>query len=411
MTDNMTPELTLTPDTDAAAVAVPELTLTPDDTATAAAVEVPSLTLTPEAPEVPKEEEKKIEPVEMDDKLLTEEEKQAVEAFSHKIDIRDTNQVLQYGAAAQKSVASFSENALNNVRSKDMGEIGEDLSRLVVELKGFGEEDEKKGLFGLFKKASNKLETMKAQYSKVEANVDKIAQNLENHQITLLKDVAMFDQMYELNLKYYKELTMYILAGKKRLAEVRSTELEELRKKAEQSGLAEDAQAYNDLVNLCNRFEKKLHDLELTRTIAMQMAPQIRLVQNNDTMMSDKIQSTIVNTIPLWKSQMVIALGVAHSEQAAKVQREVSDFTNEMLKKNAERLKTVSVNVAKESERGIVDIETLQTTNEQLISTLDEVLQIQKDGRAKRQAAEVELQKIEGDLKAKLLSMRSSVQG
>ena len=252
---------------------MPELTLTPDDTATAAAVEVPSLTLTPEAPEVPKEEEKKIEPVEMDDKLLTEEEKQAVEAFSHKIDIRDTNQVLQYGAAAQKSVASFSENALNNVRSKDMGEIGEDLSRLVVELKGFGEEDEKKGLFGLFKKASNKLETMKAQYSKVEANVDKIAQNLENHQITLLKDVAMFDQMYELNLKYYKELTMYILAGKKRLAEVRSTELEALRKKAEQTGLAEDAQAYNDLVNLCNRFEKKLHDLELTRMVSVQMGP------------------------------------------------------------------------------------------------------------------------------------------
>ena len=220
-------------------------------------VEVPSLTLTPEAPEVPKEEEKKIEPVEMDDKLLTDEEKKAVEEFSHKIDIRDTNQVLQYGAAAQKSVASFSENALNNVRSKDMGEIGEDLSRLVVELKGFGEDEEKKGLFGLFKKASNKLETMKAQYGKVEANVDKIAQNLENHQITLLKDVAMFDQMYELNLKYYKELTMYILAGKKRLAEVRSTELEELRKKAEQSGLAEDAQAYNDLVNLCNRFERR----------------------------------------------------------------------------------------------------------------------------------------------------------
>ena len=311
---------------------MPELTLTPDDTATAAAVEVPSLTLTPEAPEVPKEEEKKIEPVEMDDKLLTEEEKQAVEAFSHKIDIRDTNQVLQYGAAAQKSVASFSENALNNVRSKDMGEIGEDLSRLVVELKGFGEEDEKKGLFGLFKKASNKLETMKAQYSKVEANVDKIAQNLENHQITLLKDVAMFDQMYELNLKYYKELTMYILAGKKRLAEVRSTELEALRKKAEQTGLAEDAQAYNDLVNLCNRFEKKLHDLELTRMVSVQMGPQTRLLQNNDTLMIEKIQSSLVNTIPLWKSQMVLALGMEHGRQATAAQNAVTEMTNDLLK-------------------------------------------------------------------------------
>ena len=386
---------------------MPELTLTPDDTAAAAAVEGPSLTLTPEAPEVPKEEEKKIEPVEMDDKLLTEEEKQAVEAFSHKIDIRDTNQVLQYGAAAQKSVASFSENALNNVRSKDMGEIGEDLSRLVVELKGFGEEDEKKGLFGLFKKASNKLETMKAQYSKVEANVDKIAQNLENHQITLLKDVAMFDQMYELNLKYYKELTMYILAGKKRLAEVRSTELEELRKKAEQSGLAEDAQAYNDLVNLCNRFEKKLYDLELTRNVSIQMGPQIRLIQNNDTMMAEKIQTSIVNTIPLWKSQMVLALGLAHSQQAIEAQRAVTDMTNELLKKNAAALKTGTIEAAKESERGIVDIETLQATNKSLIETLDELSKIQSEGRAKRAAAEVELGRIEGELKQKLMELHN----
>lgn len=385
---------------------MPELTLTPDDTATAAAVEVPSLTLTPEAPEVPKEEEKKIEPVEMDDKLLTEEEKQAVEAFSHKIDIRDTNQVLQYGAAAQKSVASFSENALNNVRSKDMGEIGEDLSRLVVELKGFGEEDEKKGLFGLFKKASNKLETMKAQYSKVEANVDKIAQNLENHQITLLKDVAMFDQMYELNLKYYKELTMYILAGKKRLAEVRSTELEELRKKAEQTGLAEDAQAYNDLVNLCNRFEKKLHDLELTRTISLQMSPQIRMIQNNDLLMTEKIQTAIVNTIPLWKSQMVLGLSMYHSKQAMEASRAVSDVTNRLLLSNAEALHTGSVEVAKESERGIVDLETLKKTNEHLISTLEEVRQIQDDGRARRAQAEEELGRIEGELKQKLMDMK-----
>ena len=386
---------------------MPELTLTPDDTATATAVEVPSLTLTPEAPEVPKEEEKKIEPVEMDDKLLTEEEKQAVEAFSHKIDIRDTNQVLQYGAAAQKSVASFSENALNNVRSKDMGEIGEDLSRLVVELKGFGEEDEKKGLFGIFKKAGNKLETMKAQYSKVEANVDKIAQNLENHQITLLKDVAMFDQMYELNLKYYKELTMYILAGKKRLAEVRSTELEALRKKAEQTGLAEDAQAYNDLVNLCNRFEKKLHDLELTRMVSVQMGPQTRLLQNNDTLMIEKIQSSLVNTIPLWKSQMVLALGMEHSRQATAAQNAVTEMTNDLLKKNADTLKMGTIATAKEAERSIIDIETLQHTNQQLISTLDEVLNIQKEGAAKRKEAEVELGKIEGELKQKLMELRS----
>ena len=389
MTDNMMPELTLTPDDTAAATAVP-----------------PALTLTPDAPEMPPQEEKKIEPVEMDDKLLTEEEKKAVEEFSHKIDIRDTNQVLQYGAAAQKSVASFSENALNNVRGKDMGEIGEDLSRLVVELKGFGEDKEKKGLKGLFKKAGNKLETMKAQYNKVEANVDKIAQNLENHQITLLKDVAMFDQMYELNLKYYKELTMYILAGKKRLAEVRSTELEELRKKAEQTGLAEDAQAYNDLVNLCNRFEKKLHDLELTRMVSVQMGPQTRLLQNNDTLMIEKIQSSLVNTIPLWKSQMVLALGMEHSRQATAAQNAVTEMTNELLKKNADTLKMGTIATAKEGERSIVDIETLQHTNQQLISTLDEVLAIQQEGAAKRREAEAELGKIEGELKQKLLELR-----
>ena len=385
---------------------MPELTLTPDDTAAAAAVEVPSLTLTPEAPEVPKEEEKKIEPVEMDDKLLTEEEKQAVEAFSHKIDIRDTNQVLQYGAAAQKSVASFSENALNNVRSKDMGEIGEDLSRLVVELKGFGEEDEKKGLFGLFKKASNKLETMKAQYSKVEANVDKIAKNLENHQITLLKDVAMFDQMYELNLKYYKELTMYILAGKKRLNQIRANELEQLRQKAAQSGTQEDAQAYNDLTNMCSRFEKKLHDLELTRMISIQMGPQTRLIQNNDTLMLEKIQSSLVNTIPLWKSQMVLSLGLEHSRQATAAQAAVTNMTNELLQKNADMLKMGTIETAREAERSVVDIQTLQHTNEQLISTLDEVMNIQREGAQKRREAEAELGRIEGQLKQKLLELR-----
>ena len=388
MTDNMTPELTLDPNPAAAAETVPQLTLTP------------------EAPEPPKVEEKKAEPVEMDDKLLSDEEKKAVEEFSHKINIRDTNMILQYGAAAQKSVAGFSESALNNVRSKDLGEVGQDLSQLVVELKGFGEGEEKKGFMGLFKKAGNRLETMKAQYSKVEANVDKIAQSLEQHQITLLKDVAMFDQMYELNLKYYKELTMYILAGKKRLEEVRTGELEELRLKAEKSGLAEDAQAYNDLVNLCNRFEKKIHDLELTRMVSVQMGPQTRLLQNNDTLMIEKIQSSLVNTIPLWKSQMVLALGMEHSRQATAAQNAVTEMTNELLRKNADTLKMGTINTAKETERSIVDIETLQHTNEQLISTLDEVARIQKEGAEKRKAAEVELGRIEGELKQKLLELR-----
>ena len=367
---------------------------------------VPTLTLTPEAPEAPAvEEEKVIVPVEMDERLLTEEERKAVEEFSKKIDIRDTNLVLQYGAAAQKSVASFSENALGSVRNKDLGEIGKDLSQLVVELKGFGEE-ERKGIFGLFKKAGKSIEAMKAEYSKVESNVEKIAQALEQHQITLLKDVAMFDQMYELNLKYYKELTMYILAGKKRLAEVRATEVEELRKKAEESGLAEDAQAYNDLVSLCGRFEKKLHDLELTRMVSVQMGPQTRLLQNNDTLMIEKIQSSLVNTIPLWKSQMVLALGLEHSRQATEAQSAVTEMTNELLKKNAETLKMGTIATAKEAERSIIDIETLQDTNRKLIETLDEVLTIQKDGAAKRQAAETELHRIEGELKQKLLELR-----
>jgi len=386
MTENKTPELTLEP--------------------TATAVELPTLTLTPEAPEVPQVEEKKVEPVNMDEDLLTEEEKKAVDEFSHKIDIRDTNMILQYGAAAQKSVASFSENALNNVRNKDLGEIGEDLSKLVVELKGFGDTEKKGGFLGLFKKAGNKLETMKAQYTKVEGNVDKIAQNLENHQITLLKDVAMFDQMYELNLKYYKELTMYILAGKKRLEEVRAGELEELRVKAEKSGLAEDAQAYNDYSNLCNRFEKKLHDLELTRMVSIQMGPQTRLLQNNDTLMIEKIQSSLVNTIPLWKSQMVLALGMEHAHQATAAQNAVTEMTNELLKKNADKLKMGTIATAKEAERSIVDIETLQHTNQQLISTLDEVLNIQREGAEKRKAAEAELGRIEGELKQKLMELR-----
>ena len=384
---------------------LPELTLTPD---TATAAEIPSLTLTPEAPATPAapEVKKEVEPVVLDESMLTEQERAAVNEFSKKIDVRDTNQVLQYGAAAQKSVASFSESALANVRGKDMGEIGEDLSRLVVELKGFGAPEEKKGLAGLFKKAGNRIETMKAQYSKVEANVDKIAQNLENHQITLLKDVAMFDQMYELNLKYYKELTMYILAGKKRLADVRSGELEELRKKAEASGLAEDAQAYNDLVSMCDRFEKKLHDLELTRMVSIQMGPQTRLLQNNDTLMIEKIQSSLVNTIPLWKSQMVLALGMEHSRQATAAQNAVTEMTNELLKKTADTLKMGTIATAKEAERSVVDIETLQHTNQQLISTLDEVARIQKEGAAKRKEAEAELGRIEGELKQKLMELR-----
>ena len=387
---------------------IPELTLEP----TAAATAVPELTMetaipTPAAP-APEPAKKEADPVEMDERLLTEEEKKAVEEFSKKIDIGDSNLVLQYGAAAQKNIASFSESALNSVRTKDLGEIGKSLSDLVVELKGFGqEEDEKKGLFGLFKKSGNKIESLKAQYSKVETNVDRIAHELEQHQVTLLKDVAMFDQMYELNLKYYKELTMYILAGKKRLAAVRAGELEELRKQAEASGAQEDAQRYNDMVQMCERFEKKLHDLELTRMISIQMGPQTRLLQNNDTLMVEKIQSSLVNTIPLWKSQMVLALGMEHSRQATAAQSAVTEMTNELLKKNADMLKTGTIATAKEAERSIVDIETLKHTNEQLISTLDEVLNIQRDGAAKRKAAEVELGKIEGELKQKLMELHN----
>ena len=367
---------------------MPELTLSPD---TAAAAELPTLTTAPAAPAVAPEKPQ-AEPVVLDDSLLSQEEKQVVEEFSHKIDIRDTNQVLQYGAAAQKSVADFSQNALNNVRSKDMGEIGKDLSQLVVELKGFGDAQEQKGLKGLFKKAGNKLETMKAQYGKVEANVDKIAQSLENHQIVLMKDVAMFDQMYALNLKYYKELTMYILAGKKRLQEEREGELRQVRAKAAQSGLAEDAQAANDL--------------ELTRMVSVQMGPQTRLLQNNDTQMIEKIQSSLVNTIPLWKSQMVLALGMEHSRQATAAQNQVTEMTNELLRKNADALKMGTVATAKEAERSIIDIETLQHTNQQLISTLDEVARIQQEGAQKRREAEAELGRIEGELKQKLLELR-----
>ena len=378
---------------------IPELTLEP----TAAAAEVPQLTLEPTAPAQP--EKPAVEPVKIDDSMLSEAEKKAVEEFSKKIDLMDSNLVLQYGAAAQKNVASFSENALGSVRTKDLGQVGDSLAELVVELKGFGVEEEKKGIFGLFKKAGNRLESMKAEYSKVESNVDRIAQELEKHQVVLMKDIAMFDQMYELNLRYYKELTMYILAGKKKLEDVRANELPALKTKAEQTGAQEDAQRYNDMVQMCERFEKKLHDLELTRMISVQMGPQTRLLQNNDTLMVEKIQSSLVNTIPLWKSQMVLALGLEHGRQATAAQSAVTEMTNELLKKNADLLKMGTVQTAKEAERSIVDIETLQHTNQQLISTLDEVLTIQREGAAKRREAEAELGRIEGELKQKLMEL------
>ena len=390
----------------------PELTLTPDTAAAVQAVEAPALTLTPDlgvapaeaAVEEPKQEDNALK---QEEAMLSEAERKMVDDFSQKIDITDSTVVLQYGAGAQKNIAAFSENALNNVRTKDLGEIGEALSSLVVELKDFGEEEEeKKGIFGFFQKKKKDLETMKASYAKAEANVDKIVNALEGHQVVLMKDIAMLDQMYELNTKYYKELTMYILAGKKRLADLRANELEELRKKAEATGAQEDAQAYNDYANLCNRFEKKIHDLELTRMISIQMGPQTRLLQNNDTLMLEKIQSSLVNTIPLWKSQMVLALGMEHGRQATAAQSAVTDMTNQLLKKNADMLKMGTIETAREAERSIVSIETLQHTNNQLISTLDEVMKIQTEGAQKRKEAETELGRIEGELKQKLLELR-----
>lgn len=337
---------------------------------------------------------------------LSPQERQQVAQFASQIDLNNSQMILQYGAGTQKKMADFSESALKNVRTKDMGEVGDLLSSVVVELKSFDVEEEEKGIKGLFKRSSNRVTAMKAKYDKAEVNVNKICDVLEGHQVQLLKDIAMLDKMYDTNLTYFKELSMYILAGKKKLQEVRDGELQQLIQKAQASGLPEDAQAARDLEDKCTRFEKKLYDLELTRTISIQTAPQIRLVQNNDTMMAEKIQSTIVNTIPLWKSQMVLALGIAHSTQAAKAQREVSDMTNELLKKNAATLKTASIETAKESERGIVELETLKNTNETLISTLDEVMQIQKDGRQKRQDAEVEIQRLENELKEKLLQIQ-----
>lgn len=369
----------------------------------------PTLTLNPVAEEsaVPAmAQETRVQPNEAgwNDSMLSAEEKQMVVDFSKQIDLKNSNLIMQYGAGAQKKMADFSEKALDNVKTQDLGEVGDLLSGVVSELKSFDAEEER-GVFGFFKKSANKITAMKAKYAKAETNINKICQVLEGHQVQLMKDAATLDKMYELNKTYFKELSMYILAGKKKLKEVREGELAQITAKAQQSGLPEDAQEARDLDSMCNRFEKKLHDLELTRMISIQTAPQIRLVQNNDTLMVEKIQSTIVNTVPLWKSQMVLALGVEHSTQAAAAQRQVTDMTNELLRKNAATLKTATIETAKESERGIVDMETLKITNESLISTLDEVMRIQQEGRQKRQEAEVEMARMESELKTKLLQI------
>ncbi|MBQ8599057.1 MAG: toxic anion resistance protein [Oscillospiraceae bacterium] len=374
---------------------VPELTLELTPT--------PAAPVVPAAPTTAAVQEKKEAAAEI---VLSPEEEKIVADFIPKINVKDSNLVLQYGAGSQQKIADFSQNILDNVRTKDLGEVGEVLANVVTELKNFDVEEQEKGFFSFFKKSANKITALQAKYDKAEGNVDKICEVLEGHQIQLMKDTAMLDQMYEMNAVYFKELCLYIIAGKRKLEEVRSGELAELQAKAQQSGLQEDAQAANDLANLCLRFEKKIHDLELTRMISIQMAPQIRLIQNNNTVMSDKIQSTIVNTIPLWKSQMVLALGVEHSRQAAEAQRQVTDMTNELLKRNSETLKMATIETAKESERGVVDMETLRQTNENLITTLDEVLRIQNEGRQKRREAEAELAQIEGQLKNKLLEMK-----
>lgn len=356
-----------------------------------------------EEKQVPAAEPKQELKEQLDDSILTEQEKRMVEEFSKQIDLHNSNAILQYGVGTQKKMADFSGDALENVKTKDLGEIGEMLSGVVAELKDFDEDE--KGFLGIFKKTSNKIDALKVKYSKAETNITRICQALEQHQVQLMKDVAVLDKMYDLNLTYFKELSMYILAGKKKLKDTREQELTALVEKARMSGLPEDAQAAKDLEALCDRFEKKLHDLELTRMVSIQTAPQIRLVQSSDTMMVEKIQSTVVNTIPLWKSQMVLALGVNHAEQAARAQREVSDMTNELLRKNAAVLKTAAVESAKESERGIVDMETLKNTNASLISTLDEVMKIQAEGREKRRTAEIEMKQMEDELKQKLLEI------
>ena len=370
-------------------------------------METPSLTLEPDVGELEKKEEvipkKQLQEEEVP--VLTPEEQKMVNDFAAKIDIENTNQILQYGAGTQKKMADFSDTALENVKTQDLGEIGELISNVVGELKDFDVQEEGK-FFGFFRKQTSKIENLKNKYDKAQANVEKITDSLQQHQVRLMKDSAMLDKMYEQNLNYFKELTMYILAGKKKLEETRNGKLAEMKNKAALSGLPEDAQAARDLDEKCSRFEKKLHDLELTRTIAMQTAPQIRLIQNNDTVMVEKIQTTIVNTIPLWKSQMVLALGIAHSAEAAQAQRQVTDITNELLRKNAETLHMATVETAKESERGIVDIETLRKTNADLIQTLDDVMRIQMEGRQKRQAAEMEMHRMEEELRRKLLEIR-----
>ena len=382
--------------------AAPSLTL---DAAPAA----PTLTLDPAADEKVIAESKKATPVQVEDTPLSPEEQKMVNDFAEKIDITNSQMVLQYGAASQKKLSDFSETALSRVKTKDMGETGELITSLISELQGFDATTEQpKGIFGFFKKTSNSIEQLKTRYDSADKNVERIKAQLEDHQVTLMKDITMLDKMYELNLVYFKELTMYIIAGKKKLELLRSSELVRLQQKARLSGLPEDAQAVKDMAAQCDRFEKKIYDLELTRTIAMQTGPQIRMVQSSDTMMAEKIQSTIVNTIPLWKNQMVIAIGIEHSAQAAKAEREVNDMTNALLRKNADALKTATVASARESERGIVDMETLKHTNEALISTLDEVMNIQKEGKEKRREAEQELQGIETQLREKLLQAASA---
>lgn len=373
---------------------------------------IPQLTLTPDLEEPKLEVKQETEIAKAapeagpDMSMLTAEEQKAVKAFAQQIDISNSQQVLQYGAAAQKNIADFSESALESVRTKDMGEIGNMITNLVGELKSIEPPEQKKGLAALFQRASNSIETMKLQYSKAETNVDRIAEALEQHQLTLMKDIAVLDQMYEKNLDYYKQLTMYILAGREKLAQEQNVTLAELRRKAQETGKPEDAQAANDYANLVDRFEKKLHDLELTRIVSLQMGPQIRMLQNNDTLMTEKIQTSLVNTIPLWKSQMVLYLGIHHSKQAIEAQRQVTDMTNQLLRSNADMLKMATVETAREAERSVVDIETLKHTNQQLITTLDEVMQIQQEGRQKRQEAELEIRRIEGELKQKLLEVR-----
>ena len=373
-----------------------------------AAPAAPTLTLDPAADEKVIAESKKATPVQVEDTPLSPEEQKMVNDFAEKIDITNSQMVLQYGAASQKKLSDFSETALSRVKTKDMGETGELITNLISELQGFDATTEQpKGIFGFFKKTSNSIEQLKTRYDSADKNVERIKAQLEDHQVTLMKDITMLDKMYELNLVYFKELTMYILAGKKKLAEVRANDLKAAQEKAQRTQLPEDAQAARDLADLCDRFEKKLHDLELTRNVSIQMGPQIRLIQSNDTMMAEKIQTTIVNTIPLWKNQMVLALGIAHSQQAMQAERAVTDATNELLKKNAATLKQGTIEIAKESERGIVDIETLQQTNKQLIETLDELNKIRADGKAKRANAEQELGRIEGELRQKMLEINN----